>query len=67
MAAVDDLRDALSLALSSYAKGGKSGGRLAAFRTLPMTTDKVWRGYPTEPGYVAPCAVRGGGDRSLVR
>lgn len=59
MAAVDDLRDALSLALSSYAKGGKSGGRLAAFRTLPMTTDKVWRGIPLSRAMSPPVPSEG--------
>jgi hypothetical protein len=34
MAAVDDLRDALSLALSSYAKGGKSGGAVSRVSDL---------------------------------
>lgn len=46
MAANDDLRRELSKALHYYPRGGRRAGRYVLVDTLPMVTDKVWRGIP---------------------
>lgn len=59
MAAVDDLTKELASTLHYYSKGGKRGGRAVPVRTLPMVTDKVWRGIPLNRAMSPPVPATG--------
>jgi hypothetical protein len=59
MAAIDDLKKELANTLRYYGKGGKRGGRAVPIRTLPMVTDKVWRGIPLARAMSPPVPATG--------